>query len=107
MSEERQDLLGVVEPPQEPMPFPEWRANVYREFTERHADIMFVDPEAPPGKPCKPIPYPVGEDENDETCDICRIGEDEEELNDCGYCGTFTVCQGCEGMCCGEDGGEF
>lgn len=46
----------------------------------------------------------MADDEADETCDICRIGDDEEELTDCGYCGTFTVCQGCEGMCCGEDG---
>jgi hypothetical protein len=62
VNDERQDLLGVVEPPQEAMPFPEWQANAYREFAQRHADIMFVDPEAPLGKPCKPIPYPIGED---------------------------------------------
>lgn len=63
MNEERQDLLGVIEPPEGVVPFTEWQTQAYREFAERHADILFAIPEESPGKPCKPIPCPIGEDE--------------------------------------------
>jgi hypothetical protein len=43
---------------------------------------------------------PTDEDE----CERCGISGADEELNDCGYCGAFLVCQGCEGICCDEDG---